>query len=124
MELEVARLAIRTKKERFSKDSIKKNEYESIYLDLDNYIANEKLVDYNHYRTVNKKLNSTNNRAVSIITSDIYDEINEMFIYNNDKISYGEFGENITLKNISKTELFIGKQLKVGNALIEITESI
>ena len=39
--------------------------------------------DYNHYRTVNKKLNSTNNKAVSIVTSDIYDEINEMFIYDN-----------------------------------------
>jgi hypothetical protein len=62
--MQIQRLAIKTKKERNAKDQIKKNEYQSIYLDFDNCIANEKLKDYNHYRTVNKKLNSTNNRAV------------------------------------------------------------
>lgn len=46
-----------------------------------------------------------------------------MFIDNN-KISYGDFGENITLKNFPKSKLKIGKQLKIGNAIVEITQSI
>ena len=120
--MQIQRLAIKTKKERNS--IIKKNEFQTIYLDFDNCVANERLKDYNHYRTVNKKLNSTNNRAVSIMTIEIYDNINEMFIDNDYKIEYGEFGENITLKNIQNSEIYIGKQLNIGNAVIEITEAI
>jgi MOSC domain-containing protein YiiM len=120
--MQIQRLAIKTKKERNS--IIKKNDFQTIYLDFDNCVANERLKDYNHYRTVNKKLKSTNNRAVSIMTSEIYDNINEMFIDNDYKIDYGEFGENITLKNIQNSEIYIGKQLNIGNAVIEITEAI
>jgi MOSC domain-containing protein YiiM len=47
-----------------------------------------------------------------------------MYIDNDYKISYGEFGENITLKNIQNSEIYIGKQLNIGNAVIEITEAI
>ena len=120
----ISRLGVKTKKERNAKEPIKKNNYESIFLNFDNCYIDEKIKDYNHYRTVNKKLNSTNDRAVSILTTDIYDDINEMFLDNNNNIIYGEFGENITIKNISISELFIGKQLNIGDALIEITESI
>jgi len=35
---------------------------------------------------------------------------------------YGMFGENLTIKNLDETKLFIGDIYKLGNALVQITQ--
>ncbi|WP_034040629.1 MOSC domain-containing protein [Wocania ichthyoenteri] len=43
-------------------------------------------------------------------------------LYPNLDWNYGMFGENLTVKNLDETEIFIGDIYKVGKALVQITQ--
>lgn len=73
--------------------------------------------DYNNYRSVSKALKGTNDRAASIVTEDIYEELNRM----GGELAIGDLGENITIGNLCYNELKVGSKLRIGNVKIEIT---
>ena len=81
--------------------------------------------DYNHYRTINKKLMGTMDRAVSIVTIDIYNILNKIIEEKNKhftNIEIGSLGENLTLQNINYTDLERGKVIELNGVILEITE--
>ena len=43
-------------------------------------------------------------------------------LYPNLEWTYGMFGENITVKDLDESQLFIGDIYKLGNALVQITQ--
>ena len=80
--------------------------------------------DYNHYRTVSKTLKGTLDQAVSIMTMDVYRKLNELLPadeQNQQLIEIGDFGENITLENITYNEIEPGTILKINDVILEIT---
>ena len=72
--------------------------------------------DYNDYRTKHKK--STNDRAVSIMTTQLIETFNE----EGWPVQSGDLGENITVGGDITFE--IGKKYQIGTATIQITEMI
>ncbi len=71
--------------------------------------------DHNNYRYNRKK--NTLDRAVLLYTLDKLDELKQ----EGWDLNIGDLGENITL-NIPYNELIVGKQIKIGDLLIEVTE--
>lgn len=121
--MKVARCGIKTKAERVngggSKSEMKKASKDRIRVGYEGCEeSNEKVKDYNHYRSISKALKGTNDRAISIVTGDIYEELNRM----GGKLEIGDLGENITIDNLEYNELKVGSKLKMGNVKIEITE--
>lgn len=43
-------------------------------------------------------------------------------LYPNLDWQYGMFGENLTISNLEETEIFIGNQYKLGEAILEVTK--
>lgn len=41
---------------------------------------------------------------------------------NNPKLSYGQFGENLTISNLDEASLCIGDQLQIGDCILEIAQ--
>ena len=83
------------------------------------------IVDYNHYRSINKSLKGTEDRAVSIVTRDIYNKLNEILRITEEhsiKVEIGDLGENITLENIEYYDFEVGTIIKLNNVVLEITE--
>lgn len=78
--------------------------------------------DYNYYRTNNKKINGSNDRSISILTTQNYDEINKLA--ENYSFSYGDLGENITFDNSLNSVLSKNIKIKIGKVILEITEPI
>jgi len=77
--------------------------------------------DYNHYRST--ALNSTPDRAVSIVTTDVMEKIRENKEYA--EIESGDLGENILVEGLPFTFFKIGERYKFGDKLlVEITERI
>lgn len=72
--------------------------------------------DYNNYRTRHK--NSTNDRAVSLITTNLLDSFRE----EGWDVSPGDLGENITLFGDIFFE--IGDTFTIGTVILQITEDI
>jgi len=72
--------------------------------------------DYNDYRTKHKQ--STNDRAISLITTGLLDD------FNNEEwpILPGDLGENITISGSIRFE--IGGKYSIGNVILQITEDI
>ena len=40
----------------------------------------------------------------------------------NEKISFGMFGENFTISNLSEKDIYIGDQFRIGTALLEVSQ--
>mgnify|MGYP001401192983 CR=1 FL=1 len=79
--------------------------------------SNNIVYDYNHYRTVNKKLNGTNDREVSLVTTNIYDNLKIV-----PDVQYGDMGENFTLYFINNLILKDGLIFQFGNdTIIQLT---
>jgi MOSC domain-containing protein YiiM len=75
--------------------------------------------DYNHYRTI--ALQSTPNRAVSILTEDSMKFLRSVYPTSQD----GDLGENLTLGGLKFSELMVGSILLLGEAVrLQITEPI
>lgn len=82
--------------------------------------------DYNHYRTI--ALESTPDRAVSILTSDVLAYVRDDPIFS--RLSDGDLGENILIEQLSYSFFEIGKRYKLfskeeggaDGAIIEVTE--
>ena len=124
--INVERCGVKTKEERNlegkSKSSIKKLEYERMRLNEEGCVGLEKDIeakDYNHYRTVSKALKGTNDRAVMIITMDIYEILRMMGVH----LEIGDMGENITIKNLRFNSLRKGIKLYMDGVIVEITEA-
>lgn len=86
--------------------------------------------DYNHYRTV--ALSSTEDRAVSILTTDVMTSIRAT--YKNYNVQEGDLGENILIDGVSFRFFHVGQQYrfqstddetrKDESVIVEITEPI
>lgn len=77
--------------------------------------------DYNHYRTV--ALESTGDRALSILTTDVLDSLSSSSLF--DGVREGDLGENILVAGLTQTSLRVGDRFRLGKALlVEITERI
>jgi MOSC domain-containing protein YiiM len=86
--------------------------------------------DYNHYRTV--ALSSTEDRAVSILTTDVMTSIRAT--YKNYSVQEGDLGENILIDGVSFRFFQVGQQYrfqsmddetrKDESVIVEITEPI
>ena len=63
--------------------------------------------DYNHYRTI--ALSSTADRAVSILTTDIFEQLKNVGY---DKIQIGDLGENIYVDGVDYKFFELGKRYK------------
>ena len=75
--------------------------------------------DYNHYRTL--ALQSTANRAVSILTSDSMDFLRSMHPSAQD----GDLGENLYVHGVAHSSFRPGGKVSIGEqVLLEITEPI
>ena len=72
--------------------------------------------DYNDYRTKHKQ--STNDRALSLITTEILEQLNT----EGWPIKPGDLGENITIAGDLSLEL--GQKYSIGTVTLEITEEI
>ncbi len=123
----IIRLGIKSESERFNqggkKSEPKKLEINKCQITFSGcYNINTYEKDYNYFRINNKRINGSNNRSVSILTKQNYDDLNELS--ENYNFSYGDLGENITVDNISNTELAINKRLIIGSVILEITEPI
>lgn len=116
----VIRCAARSYHQETSKPSsnrytTRKNEYPLLHVNPQGVTG-----DYNHYRTV--ALNSTHNRAISILTTDVMDILKA---YNYEEVQNGDLGENILVEGLSYDYFKIGEQYELGkNLLVEITERI
>mmetsp|Transcript_14736 Transcript_14736/g.23037 ORF Transcript_14736/g.23037 Transcript_14736/m.23037 type:complete len:279 (+) Transcript_14736:48-884(+) len=77
--------------------------------------------DYNNYRTL--ALNSTLDRAISIVTQNIYDDMRNVHGYPG--LEIGELGENILVEGLTHTDMKVGTRCQIGDeVLVEITERI
>ncbi len=79
--MKIIRCGIKTKEERSmqggNKSSMMKDSIERMRIEKDGCgIIGRR--DYNNYRSISKVLKGTNDRAVSIVTEDIYEELNRM----------------------------------------------
>ena len=119
----VIRCAIKIKAERVQKGGnklpIKKMEIDCINITNEGCISSQNEKDYNHYRTVSKSLKGTNDRAVSLVTNDIYENLKKVA----DGVQVGDLGENLTISNLLYNELKSGINLRIGEVVLEITES-
>ena len=119
----IIRCAVKTKEERVQKGGNKlpiiKKEFELINVSIAGCLSSENEKDYNHYRTVSKSLKGTNDRAVSLVTNDIYENLKKVA----DGVQVGDLGENLTISNLLYNELKSGINLRIGEVVLEITES-
>jgi MOSC domain-containing protein YiiM len=75
--------------------------------------------DYNHYRTV--ALQSTLDRAVSMLTTDSMSYLRSMYPSGLD----GDLGENLYIDGVAHTAFRVGRKVGIGDSvLLEITEPI
>ena len=123
--IKVERCGIKTKKDRVlegnSKSSMKKNECERVQVMEEGiWLKTDELEerDYNHYRMVSRSLKGTNDRAVMIVTMDIYEILGMMGV----KLEKGDLGENLTISNLRFNSLRKGIKLYIDGVIIEITE--
>lgn len=118
----VIRCAIKIKAERVQKGGnklpIKKGEIDCINITNEGCISSQNEKDYNHYRMVSKNLKGTNDRAVSIVTNDIYENFKKLA----EGVQVGDLGENLSISNLLYDELKVGINLRIGEVILEITE--
>lgn len=84
--------------------------------------------DYNNHRT--RTLGSTNDRAVSLVTADVYDYLTEVVrppasASSAPLVMRGDLGENVTLSGVRFDDLVEGAYLRFsGGCQLQITEPI
>lgn len=121
----IVRLGIKTKQERIiqgeNKSCPKKEYLQKCQINFNGcYDFINDRSDYNHFKSFNRKIIDKDNRSVSLITSQQYDNLN--FYLKDFKLSYGDLGENITINNIQNIELNEGKIIQIGDVQLQLTE--
>ena len=59
-------------------------------------------------------------KAVYAFSSDHYEYWKKEL--KNEKLSFGMFGENFTISNLSEKDIYIGEQFRIGTALLEVSQ--
>ena len=125
-EFQVIRLGVKTnsqrKQEGNGKSPIIKQEYDSIRITTNGCKGidmDKEFTDYNHYRTVSRTLKGTNNRAISLVTRDVYDNLQNL----NKNLNFGDFGENLTIEGIKYNDLYKDAILCINEVILQITEA-
>ncbi len=72
--------------------------------------------DYNHYRTTKAK--GDPNLAILVLTREVIDALRT----EGWPVEPGDLGENLTLAGISESTLKPGSKIRIGEALLEISE--
>ena len=123
--MKISRCGIKTKQERqrdgASKSQMKRTSRQIMVVTFDSCGDIDSMSrDYNHYRTVSKKLQGTNERTISLVTNDIYEKLNRI----SGVIEKGDLGENLTIDNLNYDDIRPASKLRIGNVEIQVTEAI
>ena len=90
----------------------KKEVLEPIYLNYE---------DVNNDNVVDRKHHGGKDKACYLYSFNHYKYWQEL--YPNLNFEYGMFGENLTVENLDETKIFIGDVFKIGEAIVEVSQS-